>query len=403
MSRQIQIRRGTATQHSNFTGAIGEVTMDTTNNTLRVHDGVTPGGNEIMSVNKFYSNIKNVITKISKDIELELNNGTLTLKSGSKVYIPNGTGVFDEIVIDSDKTFTLGSAQSNQFFVVYNKTQSCLDLSYVPNTASGTTPPSDGLFYNISNNTIRFYVSGSVGNDEFSLPLGIITAQSVTPYIKSLDKVFNGLGYIGSTVFVLPGVSGLIPNGCNTDGLKNNTEYSLPHVSILDMSSVISDNRNIILKNDGTLESATFIRLTSDNYLLNEENVIKQAFSVANCYTDSYGKIKAFNKKESFELLDKESIASVSMPGNVFCDLSIGASGTIYTAPAAGYFIIRLQIGNSGYLQINTNGSDMGWGANTQVSYMLPVSKGQKWQLYYNKRESVNYEHITFVYANYGE
>jgi len=44
MSRQVQIRRGSATAHTNFTGALGEVTMDTTNKTLRVHDGVTPGG-----------------------------------------------------------------------------------------------------------------------------------------------------------------------------------------------------------------------------------------------------------------------------------------------------------------------------------------------------------------------
>lgn len=44
MSRQIQIRRGSATEHQNFTGAVGEITMDTTNNTLRVHDGETAGG-----------------------------------------------------------------------------------------------------------------------------------------------------------------------------------------------------------------------------------------------------------------------------------------------------------------------------------------------------------------------
>ena len=44
MSRQIQIRRGTSAEHTNFTGAIGEITMDTTNKTLRVHDGTTAGG-----------------------------------------------------------------------------------------------------------------------------------------------------------------------------------------------------------------------------------------------------------------------------------------------------------------------------------------------------------------------
>lgn len=44
MSRQIQIRRGDVAANDNFIGAIGEVTMDTTNNTLRVHDGETLGG-----------------------------------------------------------------------------------------------------------------------------------------------------------------------------------------------------------------------------------------------------------------------------------------------------------------------------------------------------------------------
>ncbi len=44
MSRQIQLRRGTDDEHRTFTGAVGELTMDTTNNTLRLHDGVTAGG-----------------------------------------------------------------------------------------------------------------------------------------------------------------------------------------------------------------------------------------------------------------------------------------------------------------------------------------------------------------------
>ena len=42
MSRQIQIRRGTVAQHETFTGAVGELTFD--GETLRVHDGATPGG-----------------------------------------------------------------------------------------------------------------------------------------------------------------------------------------------------------------------------------------------------------------------------------------------------------------------------------------------------------------------
>ena len=44
MTTALQLRRGTTSQHRTFTGANGEVTVDTTKKTAVVHDGVTPGG-----------------------------------------------------------------------------------------------------------------------------------------------------------------------------------------------------------------------------------------------------------------------------------------------------------------------------------------------------------------------
>ena len=44
MAYQHQLRRGTASQIADFTGAPGEVVVDTTNNQLVVQDGVTEGG-----------------------------------------------------------------------------------------------------------------------------------------------------------------------------------------------------------------------------------------------------------------------------------------------------------------------------------------------------------------------
>ena len=44
MSTQIQWRRGTTAQHNVFTGALGEVTVDTDKDTLVVHDNSTVGG-----------------------------------------------------------------------------------------------------------------------------------------------------------------------------------------------------------------------------------------------------------------------------------------------------------------------------------------------------------------------
>lgn len=44
MSTQVQRRKGTTAQHASFTGASAELTVDTTKNTVVVHDGVTAGG-----------------------------------------------------------------------------------------------------------------------------------------------------------------------------------------------------------------------------------------------------------------------------------------------------------------------------------------------------------------------
>jgi predicted secreted protein len=44
MATQVQLRRGSSSENDAFTGALGEVTVDTTNDTLRVHDGSTAGG-----------------------------------------------------------------------------------------------------------------------------------------------------------------------------------------------------------------------------------------------------------------------------------------------------------------------------------------------------------------------
>ena len=44
MATRVQRRRGTSTEHATFTGALGEITVDTSKNTVVVHDGSTQGG-----------------------------------------------------------------------------------------------------------------------------------------------------------------------------------------------------------------------------------------------------------------------------------------------------------------------------------------------------------------------
>jgi len=50
MPTVVQFRRGTTGQNNAFTGAVGELSVDTSLSTLRVHDGATAGGVEIVNV-----------------------------------------------------------------------------------------------------------------------------------------------------------------------------------------------------------------------------------------------------------------------------------------------------------------------------------------------------------------
>jgi hypothetical protein len=75
MSRQVQLRRGTAVQHQTFTGLVGELTMNTSNNSLRLHDNVTVGGHEMLK-----SNLSNVLISSNGTFSLLDNLGGQTVR-----------------------------------------------------------------------------------------------------------------------------------------------------------------------------------------------------------------------------------------------------------------------------------------------------------------------------------
>ena len=75
---QVRLRGGTTTEHASFTGAAREVTVNTTNNTLVVHDGTTAGGHEIGLV---------------EDTGLDLSTFTITETGGALYFAVGGTNV----------------------------------------------------------------------------------------------------------------------------------------------------------------------------------------------------------------------------------------------------------------------------------------------------------------------
>lgn len=166
--------------------------------------------------------ITSCLTEIPQDIKLELSNGTLTLKAGSKVYKGDGTAVN----ISKDTTI-FGTAGSGQFFATVlasGQSGSCTNVlkSF---SGSGIEPQTFSLIYDTDSKILKRYGGDVTGGDEHSFPVAIVTITNNV--ITSIDRVFNGFGYIGSTIFDLPGVEGLIPNGRNTDGSLNNLKYTI--------------------------------------------------------------------------------------------------------------------------------------------------------------------------------
>ena len=51
MATQLQLRQGTDVEHNGFTGAVGEITYDSVNKTVVVHDNTTVGGIKLLTEN----------------------------------------------------------------------------------------------------------------------------------------------------------------------------------------------------------------------------------------------------------------------------------------------------------------------------------------------------------------
>lgn len=183
------------------------------------------------------TNVTNCITEIPQDIKLELNNGTLTLKAGSKVYMPNGknadgSNIFNEIIIKNDINYRVGYNDTRMLFV-QGSNHSEMDGFPVSKCYSGDTAPTSTTYmywYDIANNIIKRTVDGGStwDSNDYSLPICIVYGNNGV--VTSINQVFNGFGYIGSTVFALPDVKGLIPNGRNADGTLNNIEFTTENV-----------------------------------------------------------------------------------------------------------------------------------------------------------------------------
>ena len=106
MPTQVQFRRGTTAQNNSFTGAAGEISINTSNNTIRVHDGVTAGGFELAK----FGNISLLTTSTSAQLATLISDETGT---GNLVFSTSPTLVTPALGTPSAIVLTNASGTAN--------------------------------------------------------------------------------------------------------------------------------------------------------------------------------------------------------------------------------------------------------------------------------------------------
>lgn len=355
-----------------------------------------------------------------------LNNGTLTLKAGSKVYIPNGfeadgtTPKFDMAVSEKDISSN-SSWTSGQVILIPQKGLTYgMYSSQISNHYSGSTEPAtkiDGtIWYDIANNLIKRYsTSNSEWESGLPFPICISTMTSGVGLI-SIDQVFNGFGYIGSTVFALPGVKVQIPNGRNEDGTYRIIPYTTQNVITREVTG--TGVKDITLQPNGILNWAIGgVYFAEDGYhhgyIVSSINI---SAVLARVLITTAGKIDSFvsrnvvsvvnSNASNFSQAGRSYLSGLGMPSSRYIDLTLLASGNTYTAPANGWFNAQQNIStnatvNVGMLAINTTtnvrvGEQNNFAGYHVNSVLLPVKKGEAMALYYYEYTSIS--HFKFFY-----
>lgn len=427
VATQVKRRRGTNNENDAFAGAEGEITVDLTNKELRVHDGSGKKGGFRIG---HYSYSSNCITEIPQDIKLELNNGTLTLKAGSKIYVPNGAGVFDLITTTQDCSMLGGiGAPNNKVFIAYkNNAITSRSVSSSVSGAGATT--AGGFAFDTTTNKINFYnASGALQSADWSFPIAIVSTDS-SGVASSIDQIFNGFGYIGSTVFVLPNVKFLVPEGRNADGSLKNTLTTVQQVITKTIPSNTGWHYCTFNRLGTNFDFATELYVgtslptnaknysrfynieTNKMYLVVSGTATEiQTFTLnarIEHETSAGFQISSMKQAEVFHAIDyseTEYIAHQAMPSDKYINLTAGASGTYYTAPTDGYFYIRgTATGGYALLRLNYDAGEDSLGMIQEHSisgyilgFCIPVKKNRTVFLAYN---SVNITAFRFYYDN---
>jgi len=226
MAKKLQLRGGTTSEHSTFTGAAREVTVDTTKDSLVVHDGATAGGIPLakssditlgtLSVTADATELNkldgatastaelNHVTGVTSSIQTQL--GTLTTGLGNvNTDLVNDTTPQLGGDLDLNGHVITGLASSNvssDLLVATGETVTAgQTLSLVGNTV-GTNPQPPAIGATVKNGTIDFTFVNSQGTVGLVSGNGVLSSyligDTTTTLVSSNVSIFSRTAYVFS-------------------------------------------------------------------------------------------------------------------------------------------------------------------------------------------------------------
>lgn len=124
MKTRVVLNRGSNTENDLFTGFPGEIVYDTTNQTIRIHDGSTAGGkrlatvaaNNLFSTNSISSNIISSgvgqFTNVTSNVA-NVTTATITTFASSNATITTGTVVTLSSNLITSNNITINNQPTN--------------------------------------------------------------------------------------------------------------------------------------------------------------------------------------------------------------------------------------------------------------------------------------------------
>lgn len=254
-------------------------------------------------------NITNCITEIPQDIKLKLVDGVMTLKAGSKVYKANGAAV----TISRDLVAAQGGTNTGAF-AFYRSDNNTVYTVIASQTFSGAMAPANPVttttWLDTGAKDVKVY-DGTQWVGGVSLPL--CTFDNQDGKVTAVTQVFNGMGYIGNSVYALPGVKGLIPNGFNADGSLNNAEFEVANV-LITTNTGSTDKRNIVFNNGwmGHPRQSYYNIEDNRNYRTNDDetDIIITTTIIAAAVEYVKGRVTSLTPKTVFHAVDYNDYAA---------------------------------------------------------------------------------------------